>query len=195
MIEQDVSRAATGTDRPQFMPDGNSDFAQGLLLMRASAMKVVRLQLAMQRQDRALAMQTMDDLIALDSTIRHFVADIPGAEELEAMQCALDDERSALNREKFGLTAGMVRRGDECEAQPSRTRDADRPTSSGITAIVPATEYPDLAEQPPAPGWLWVWMLLGFALAFALAAVLFLFAGSDVAQPIFDGLFAKGIGQ
>jgi hypothetical protein len=199
MIDQNPSAAARGADRAGFMLGSNSELAQGLLLMRASAMKVVRLQLAMQRQDRAVAIQTMDDLLALDSTIRHFVADIPGAEELEAVQRALDVERSTLNREKFGLTAGMVKRGDEREdlpaIQPAVPQVAvPEPAPSAEAQSDPASEVVHAgSDESPTPRRLWPWALLGFAIACAVTVAAFLLAGSDFGQMIFGHLFGKGM--
>ena len=44
---------------------GSKALARGLLLMRASAIHVVRLQLAMERRDRKAALRTVDELMRL----------------------------------------------------------------------------------------------------------------------------------
>ena len=93
-------RAAVGAD----------DLAQGLLLVRASAIKVVRFQLAMERQDRRLALQTVDDLVLLDRKIETFMSGMPRAGEAAgALERELEAQRQALAREKFTLAAGTAR--------------------------------------------------------------------------------------
>ena len=47
-------------------PDLGSDaLAEGLMLVRASTLKMIRLQLAMERHDRRAAIEAVDDLVAL----------------------------------------------------------------------------------------------------------------------------------
>jgi len=87
---------------------GSDELVQGLMLVRASTMKVIRLQLAMERRDRRLALQTMDDLVDLDGRIRDFLQDIPVSPTVIArMQREMEEQRICLAREKFTLTAGV----------------------------------------------------------------------------------------
>ena len=101
-----------GDDRA-FAPVASADLAQGLLLVRASTMKVLRLQLAMERRDRAVALQAMDDLVELDDRIGEFLSHMPAGDDFEAIARDVEEQKSALAREKFSLAAGFVRRGGE----------------------------------------------------------------------------------
>ena len=89
---------------------GSDELAEGLMLVRASTLKIVRLQLAMERQDRRVALETVDDLVALDRLLQDYLADVPAAVEQSRLSDALDDERAMLNREKLALASGVVRR-------------------------------------------------------------------------------------
>ena len=89
---------------------GSEELAEGLMLVRASTLKIVRLQLAMERQDRRVALEAVDDLVALDRLLRDYLADVPAAAEQLLLRDALDDERAMLNREKLALASGVVRR-------------------------------------------------------------------------------------
>jgi hypothetical protein len=89
---------------------GSDELAEGLMLVRASTMKVVRLQLAMERRDRRLALQTVDDLVDLDGRIRDFLDGMPAlAAAIAPMQREMEEQRGCLVREKFTLTAGPGR--------------------------------------------------------------------------------------
>jgi len=89
---------------------GSEELAEGLMLVRASTLKIVRLQLAMERQDRRVALEAVDDLVALDRQLQDYLADVPAAAEQLLLRDALDDERAILNREKLALASGIVRR-------------------------------------------------------------------------------------
>jgi hypothetical protein len=91
-------------------PIGSEELAEGLMLVRASTLKVVRFQLAMERQDRRVALAAVDDLVALDRRLQDYLADVPAAAEQLLFCDALDDERAMLNREKLALASGVVRR-------------------------------------------------------------------------------------
>jgi hypothetical protein len=91
---------------------GRDELARGLMLVRASTMKVVRLQLAMERRDRRLALQTVDDLVDLDGKIRDFLKDIPSASgDAVPMQQEIEEQRGWLAREKHTLAAGIGKSG------------------------------------------------------------------------------------
>ena len=91
-------------------PVGSEELAEGLMLVRASTLKIVRLQLAMERQDRRGALEVVDDLVALDRRLQNYLADVPAAAEQLLFADALEDERAMLNREKLALAAEVVRR-------------------------------------------------------------------------------------
>ena len=128
-------------------PEGG--LAQGLLLVRASTMKMMRLQLAMERRDRAVALQAMDDLVEIDARIAALLDGRCGGEQLDAIAREVEDQRSALLREKFGLAAGFVRRGSErppwiesdaaAEAPPAPVRTID---AAAIDAAAPDEAVP-----------------------------------------------------
>lgn len=98
--EQRAQPAPSMRDGSALAP-GYEELGQGLMLLRASAMKMVRLQLAMERRDRRAAMETLDELVVLDGRIRDLltVDDHPMCRQLE-------EERSALVRERLLLAAG-----------------------------------------------------------------------------------------
>lgn len=86
---------------------GSEALAQGLLLVRASALGVVRLQLAMKRRDRPVALQTVDELMMLDRQISDFVGDLSvAADDVAAGSRALEQQRRALAVDKLALAAG-----------------------------------------------------------------------------------------
>ena len=114
---------------------GSDELAQGLMLVRASTMKIVRLQLAMERRDRRLALQTVDDLVVLDSKIRDFLNEIPSsANGIVPMQLELEEQRAWLAREKLTLAAGVRR-----STAAAETREWIEPT--------PATEAEPLSPH------------------------------------------------
>jgi hypothetical protein len=92
------------------MPTGSSEHAEGLMLLRASTLKIIRLQLAMERHDRRLAIEAMDDLVALDRRLQDYLAAVPATGEQLMFQRELDCERAALNAEKLTLAAEVLRR-------------------------------------------------------------------------------------
>jgi hypothetical protein len=86
---------------------GSDDLAQGLLLVQASAMKVVRLQLAMERRDRRATLETVDELMRLDRRISDFLDDLPISDHaVAAAREEVQAQGRVLAREKFALTAG-----------------------------------------------------------------------------------------
>ncbi|WP_129792250.1 hypothetical protein [Sphingosinicella sp. CPCC 101087] len=88
---------------------GSDDLAQGLLLVQASAIKVVRLQLAMERRDRRTALEAVDELMRLDRRISDFLDDLPiNGEKVSAAREEVEAQGRALAREKFALAAGMA---------------------------------------------------------------------------------------
>ena len=92
---------------------GSDELAEGLLLVRASTLKMIRLQLAMERQDRRVALEAVDDLVALDRRLGDYLADVPADGKQLLFRNALDAERAALNREKLWLAGGVIRRSPE----------------------------------------------------------------------------------
>ncbi len=102
---------------------GSDELAEGLMLMRASTLKMIRLQLAMERQDRRVALEAVDDLVEIDRRLEDYLADVSTPlmfrRELEA-------ERGAVNREKLTLAAGVIRREPpEPEPEPATEEPAE----------------------------------------------------------------------
>jgi hypothetical protein len=119
---------------------GSDDLAQGLLLVQASAIKVVRLQLAMERRDRRATLETVDELMRLDRRISDFLDDLPITEQkISAAREEAAAQGRALAREKFALAAGTA--GPRLSVERGEWREQSAPLP------VPAAEM--LAEGPP----------------------------------------------
>ena len=121
--------------------------ARGLLLVRASTISIVRLQLAMERCDRRVAIESLDDLMLLDRRIGDIV-DTLAADDLTADAEALDRRQRALAVERLVLAAGtsgagLTPLGDQWIEQPPITLAVARQTEA-----VPACIAPDAAEEP-----------------------------------------------
>jgi hypothetical protein len=110
---------------------GSDELAEGLMLVRASTLKIIRLQLAMERRDRRVALEEVDDLLALDRRLQDYLGDV----ERSPFFRELETERAALNREKLTLAAEVVRR----EAPPL---SAPEPQAEEAPSPV-AVEAPD----------------------------------------------------
>ncbi len=96
---------------------GQAELAEGLMLVRASTLKMLRLQLAMERRDRRFAIETVDELVALDRCLSDCLAAVPLAADQAGLAMELDDERAALNREKLTLAAQVITRDPWIEPQ------------------------------------------------------------------------------
>ena len=119
---------------------GSGEIAEGLMLFRASTLRMIRLQLAMEQGDRRATLETVDDLVALDRQLQDYLSPHVPAD----VMAELEAERLALNREKLTLAAGVIRK-PEPEVQVAQ----------------PADDWlgpPDLAEQeePRRSHW---WMI------------------------------------
>jgi hypothetical protein len=89
---------------------GRDQLAEGLMLFRAGTLKMIRLQLAMEQRDRRVALEAVDDLVALDRQLQDYLAQLPEAPVPAELVTELEAERAALNREKLTLAAGVIRR-------------------------------------------------------------------------------------
>ena len=81
------------------------------MLVRASTLKIIRLQLAMERRDQRVALEAVDDLVALDRSLEQFLSHYPKEHEDGLLGNVLELERSALNVEKHTLAAGFTNGG------------------------------------------------------------------------------------
>jgi hypothetical protein len=95
---------------------GSEELAEGLMLVRASTLKIIRLQLAMERRDRRVALEAVDDLVALDRCLEDYLTNVPSAHDDGLFSNVLELERSALNIEKHTLAAGISNRGWQVDA-------------------------------------------------------------------------------
>ena len=143
-------------------PVGSDALAEGLMLVRASTLKMIRLQLAMERHDRRVAQEAVDELVALDRRLEDYLADVSAPlmfrRELEA-------ERGAVNREKLTLAAGVVRR------EPAPEPVAEEPAALEA-ATFEAFEFAPDEPQHGAIKWIaiaMVVMAVVAGLAYALA--------------------------
>jgi hypothetical protein len=96
--------------RDNAMPPGSSQLAEGLMLLRASSLKLVRLQLAIERHDRSVALKAVDDLVALDRRLQNYLESVPATGDQLMFRRELDCERAALNEEKLTLGAEVLLR-------------------------------------------------------------------------------------
>jgi hypothetical protein len=145
-LKRDDSPAAVGSD----------ERAEGLMLDRASTLKLIRLQLAMERKDRRVALEAVDDLVALDRRLQNYLADVTAPE--------LEVERAALNREKLTLAAEVIR----AEPKPQLAE----PIASEAWDDVVFEE-----ERPRRTAW---WLVGVLVLLSAVAAAAYWFAGPEI---------------
>ncbi len=137
----------------------SSELAEGLMLVRASTLKMIRLQLAMQRSDRLLALEAVDDLVALDGRLQDYLEGVPSTGNQLKFWRELDADRAALNQEKLTLVAGIVRR-------PGTPVEDSAPIETGVDALAP----PDPQFEPDEPRRKRRWLAILPVLALGLAA-------------------------
>jgi len=122
--------------------------ARGLLLVRASTASMVRLQLAMERCDRRVAIESLDDLMLLDRRIGDLVGAL-ATDDWSADVEALDHRQRALAVERLVLAAGtsgpnLTPLGDHWIEQAPITLTVARQTEA-----VPACIETDDEEREP----------------------------------------------
>src|SRR5438270_3177367 len=106
---------------------GGDELAEGLMLVRASTLKMIRLQLAMERRDRRVALAEVDDLLALDRRLQDYLGDAPAAGEQALWRRELEVERAALDGEKWTLAAEVIRRDDRAPAPDPQAVPVEAP--------------------------------------------------------------------
>lgn len=104
---------------------GNDELVEGLTLVRASTLKMIRLQLAMERQDRRVALEAVDDLVALDRRLRDYLARVGADDGQILFRHELEAERAMLNSEKLTLAAEVLRRAPEPHVEEPQAADDD----------------------------------------------------------------------
>jgi hypothetical protein len=111
------------------------------MLVRASTLKMIRLQLAIERRDRRAVLEAVDELVELDTRLQECLASVPGLGE---QMLGLEVERSTLNREKLTLVSGVSGRPDRPQSPP-----AERPCFAFEDAAAPAAHVQDPGQIPP----------------------------------------------
>jgi hypothetical protein len=130
---------------------------RGLTFIRANTMNMIRLQLAMERGDRRLALQTIDELVELDSKIRDLVEAGAAGAEISQMQREVDQQRLTLSLEKLALAAGVRSRGpDRTWSEPARRGPVtdfsrDRFAAIDAVAIDPDVTDPEVTDHAQGP--------------------------------------------
>lgn len=149
-----------------------TDIAIGLQLCRASAMSLMRLQLAFERGDRLGAMEAIDRLHALDSEAEQMMEGLPlrtddpvGA----AIARHLKEEKMAVAFEKLALASGVS--GPKLGAPPAFLCQ-DQASSP------PEFDEPDLEDGAPPVDAAWLEALR--AHGFKAALLLAIAAGASV---------------
>ena len=139
-------------------PVGSDELAEGLMLVRASTLKMIRLQLAMERRDRRVALEEVDDLLAIDRRLQHYLGDL----ERSPFFRELEDERDALNREKLTLAAEIVRRETPSPAPEPQVEDPAIPEA--VEATDPETwgssEFAEAEAERRKRGIRWLALVL-----------------------------------
>ena len=171
----------------QVLPIGGNELAHGLMLVRASAMNVARLHLAVEGQDRRRLLESMDELVALDREIDEFVAEIPTSDtRLVSRQDELAALRQTLARDKLLLGAGIARQSVPEDPAPAISRGhgvtegdvvAPEPSFVAEAPLIMDTEV-EADEAQSRRGVLAPALLI--LLLLALGAAGFLFASPDV---------------
>ena len=156
------AESVTGTEA---VPVGSEALAEGLMLVRASTLKMIRLQLAMERNDRRGALAAVDDLVELDRKLQHYLGDTPALFGQERMRDELDRDAAELQREKLTLAAEVIRR-------PEPTI-VSFPTPEPVAAAPEETTWVEWEEEPPRRR-AWKWAIGGLVLfAGAIAGAVF----------------------
>lgn len=106
-------------------PIGSRTLAEGLMMVRVSTLKMIRLQLAMERRDRRVALEEVDELLALDRRLQEYLAAVPALDEQLLFRRVIDSERAMLNHEKLTLAAEVLRREPEPVGETADTQEDD----------------------------------------------------------------------
>jgi hypothetical protein len=136
----------TVSARETATPFGSNELAEGVMLLRASTLKLIRLQLAIERHDRQVALEAVDDLVALDRKLQDCLKGAPTKGNGLMFRRELDSDRAALNEEKLTLGAEVLRRPPNGAEQANAKEEAD-PVGNDDDWLGP----PDLAFEPEEP--------------------------------------------
>ena len=129
--------------RETAISDGGNDLSDALMLLRASTLKIIRLQLAIERNDRQVALAAVDDLVALDRQLQDYLEGTSSSGEQLMFQRQLDRERAALNEEKLTLAAQILRRPPSVVDRPAPAEQFHAVEPDQIEPLEPAREVDD----------------------------------------------------
>jgi hypothetical protein len=168
-----------GATRPEAdtTPIGGDELAEGLMLVRASTLKMIRLQLAMERRDRRVAIEAVDDLVALDRRLQQYLDEVPGAHDPLLLKREIESERAALNHERLTLAAEVITAAPRSWEQPQAAGEP-QPMDSVVPDEDAASELLS-EEEEPRRGWWRLIALLVVAVAVAVAAAAFLLSSPE----------------
>lgn len=152
-----------------------NDLSEGLILLRASTLKIIRLQLAIERHDRRVALAAVDDLVMLDRRLQAYLDGVPATGEQLMFRRELDLERAALNEEKLTLAAEILRRPAAAVDQARPVELADPIRQSDDDWLGPR----NLQLEPEEPGRSRWWLAIVPILVSALAAAAYFVSAPD----------------
>lgn len=136
------------------------DLALGLQLLRASSMTSIRLQLALARRDRRVAMTALDTLAAVDAEIERLVDRLSGSAssspELAAIATWLAQEKAAVTNDKLNLACDVS--GPGLVSPPDRLSEVADAGSDAVADPVAGEAAPDgtstdAGESASSPHW------------------------------------------
>jgi hypothetical protein len=164
--------------------DSPVELAVGLQLLRASSITSMRLQLALARRDRKVAMAALDTLAAVDAEIEGLVDSLSGhgaaAPELAAISAWLAQEKKAASAERLNLACdlsgpGLVSRSGRLSeaADEDRGETVDQSSNEALSAVDAVGTVP--ARPAPARRW-WPLVLLALTIAALVAGLIITFA-------------------
>ena len=165
MQTENATRPESGT-----APIGGDELAEGLMLVRASTLKMIRLQLAMERRDRRVAIEAVDDLVALDRRLQQYLDEVPAVHEPLFLKREIESERAALNHERLTLAAEVI------TAAP---RSWEQPVAEPATVEVAPAEWVPAQEEGEEPRHRWWKAAVALLLLFALAASAYLLTSTE----------------
>ena len=164
-------------------PLDESALPNGLFFLRASNLKMMRLQLALERQDRRAALMAVDELLDLDRTIERHLALVTDRFSARPPLQDLDRDRAAIDQEKLALAAQIISRhnsslGPEyADQRPSVSNDRSYdPSSPAYSPEVLVNDWTE-DEERIADSHRAVWVIAITALACVAALAAYLLGG------------------
>jgi hypothetical protein len=158
-------------------PIGGDELAEGLMLVRASTLKMIRLQLAMERRDRRVAIEAVDDLVALDRRLQQYQDEVPAVHEPLLQKREIESERAALNHERLTLAAEVISAAPRSWEQPQPA--VEPPVAESATEEVAPAEWVPAQGEEQEPRHRWWKAAVALLLLFALAAGAYLLTPTE----------------